>query len=397
MNQEKIGKFIADLRKSKAITQTELAKRIGVSNKTVSKWECGNSIPDYGVFENLCKEFDISINELLNGEKDMKDDKVIGEYMKMKSKQSRNKIIVVVIISFLVLLSTILSIYFFNSYDKTNIYELRGDTVNFSFDGGLLVSSNIKNIFQKGTIQIKNDYIEEGDIAESYFAFKVEDKLYKLFDYYNRVSVSVEDYGEDSIIPTKMKDYIPNNLYLIVVYYKDEQVYVEQIKIKSKKIFSNNKFINLKSDPSNDAKLELVIFDNLFDPFIYKKQLLAEGFVEASEKDSEKVYGSDNLLVKKNDKEEIFIDYLNYDLYYYVENDDYIITSVPTHDLYQDLGNDFIGGVDLYLSYTKDEVLCYKRIYSCHRGYMQKDYEVDVTEDIERFEEVNRLYAYKGE
>ena len=115
MNQEKIGKFIADLRKSKAITQTELAKRIGVSNKTVSKWECGNSIPDYGVFENLCKEFDISINELLNGEKDMKDDKVIGEYMKMKSKQSRNKIIVVVIISFLVLLSTILSIYFFNS------------------------------------------------------------------------------------------------------------------------------------------------------------------------------------------------------------------------------------------------------------------------------------------
>ena len=74
MNQDKIGKFIAELRKNKKLTQTELAKRMGVSNKTVSKWECGNAIPDYGVFENLCKEFNISVNELLNGEKDMKDD-----------------------------------------------------------------------------------------------------------------------------------------------------------------------------------------------------------------------------------------------------------------------------------------------------------------------------------
>ena len=41
MNQEKIGKFIAHLRKNKKLTQTELAKRIGVSNKAVSKWECG--------------------------------------------------------------------------------------------------------------------------------------------------------------------------------------------------------------------------------------------------------------------------------------------------------------------------------------------------------------------
>ena len=88
MNQEKIRKFIADLRKEKKLTQTELAKRIGVGNKAVSKWEYGNAIPEYGIFENLCKEFDISFNELLNGEKDIKDDKVIGEYMKIKGKDN---------------------------------------------------------------------------------------------------------------------------------------------------------------------------------------------------------------------------------------------------------------------------------------------------------------------
>ena len=64
MNQEKIGKFIADERKKKKLTQTELANIIGVSNKTVSKWECGNAIPDYGVFENLCEEFESTRIEL---------------------------------------------------------------------------------------------------------------------------------------------------------------------------------------------------------------------------------------------------------------------------------------------------------------------------------------------
>ena len=72
MNQDKIGKFISDLRKEKKLTQMELANRVGVSNKAVSKWETGKSIPDFGVFENLCKEFDISVNELLNGERNKK-------------------------------------------------------------------------------------------------------------------------------------------------------------------------------------------------------------------------------------------------------------------------------------------------------------------------------------
>ena len=399
MNQEKIGKFIADLRKQKKLTQTELAKRIGVSNKAVSKWECGNAIPDYGVFENLCKEFDISVNELLNGEKDMKDDKVIGEYMKMKGKKNRVKIIVILVISFLVVLSSVLSIYFVNSYDKTNIYELSGVTDNFSFDGGLLVSSNIKNIFQKGTIQIKNNFINKEDIAESYFAFKLDDKLYKLFDYNNRVSISVEKYGQDLIIPTEMKDYIPKNLYLVVIYYKDENVHTETIKIKAKKIFSNNKFINVKSEPSSDAELELVDLNNVFNPFKYKEQLLNEGFVEPTKKDLVDVYNIENVLMKKNGNEKIFIDYMNYTLYYFINYDDYYITSVPMHSDLKRFNAEFVGGVDLYsCGAVRIDDIFYTRIYSHRFGYIEdEEREVDFTKDIERYEEVNRLYAYKGE
>lgn len=69
MNQQKIGKFIQERRKEKNLTQVELAEKLGVSNRTISKWENGNSLPDYSMFNDLCKELDISINELLSGEK----------------------------------------------------------------------------------------------------------------------------------------------------------------------------------------------------------------------------------------------------------------------------------------------------------------------------------------
>ena len=69
MNQQKIGKFIQERRKIKELTQVELAEKLGVSNRTISKWENGNSLPDYSLFNDLCKELDISINELLSGEK----------------------------------------------------------------------------------------------------------------------------------------------------------------------------------------------------------------------------------------------------------------------------------------------------------------------------------------
>ena len=69
MNQKKIGKFIQERRKLKELTQVELADKLGVSNRTISSWENGNSLPDYSMFQDLCKELDISINELLSGEK----------------------------------------------------------------------------------------------------------------------------------------------------------------------------------------------------------------------------------------------------------------------------------------------------------------------------------------
>ena len=68
MNQMEIGSFIAKKRKEKNYTQAILAEKLRVSNKTISKWETGKSMPDYAVIQNLCSELDISLSELMDAE-----------------------------------------------------------------------------------------------------------------------------------------------------------------------------------------------------------------------------------------------------------------------------------------------------------------------------------------
>ena len=68
MNQQATGKFIAQKRKEKNLTQEQLAEKLGVSNKTISKWETGKCMPDYAVVKSLCEELEITVAELMDGE-----------------------------------------------------------------------------------------------------------------------------------------------------------------------------------------------------------------------------------------------------------------------------------------------------------------------------------------
>ena len=68
MDQEKIGKFIAECRKKKNMTQQELLEKLGVSDRTVGNWENGRNMPDLSLFKPLCNELNISLNDFLSGE-----------------------------------------------------------------------------------------------------------------------------------------------------------------------------------------------------------------------------------------------------------------------------------------------------------------------------------------
>ena len=80
MNQIKIGKFIAEFRKKNNLTQMQLAEKLNITDRAISKWENGKSMPDSSIMLELCNELKISVNELLSGEMiEMKDYNQIAE------------------------------------------------------------------------------------------------------------------------------------------------------------------------------------------------------------------------------------------------------------------------------------------------------------------------------
>ena len=84
MNQIAIGKFIARKRKEQNLTQEQLADHLGVSNKTISKWENGKCMPDYAVVKSLCDELKVSVAELMDGkETDDKNNHIYNDMVYM--------------------------------------------------------------------------------------------------------------------------------------------------------------------------------------------------------------------------------------------------------------------------------------------------------------------------
>lgn len=123
MNQQKIGRFISERRKIKKLTQMELAEKLGVSNRTISKWENGNSLPDYSIIHDLCEVLDISINELLSGEELTKENyqkkleenivSTIDYNNKKRNKRIRKCIILIILLIVIYLLYKIFIAYFY--------------------------------------------------------------------------------------------------------------------------------------------------------------------------------------------------------------------------------------------------------------------------------------------
>ena len=112
MDLNKIGEFISTRRKLKKLTQEQLAEKLNISDRAVSKWERGICLPDASIMIELCKILDINVNELLSGEKiDMKDYKDKNEKLLLEIAEQeveKNKIIwtsmwVIMIISILAL------------------------------------------------------------------------------------------------------------------------------------------------------------------------------------------------------------------------------------------------------------------------------------------------------
>lgn len=105
------GKFISEERKAKGLTQVKLAEKLNVSEKTISKWECGNGFPDTTLILPLCKELGITANELLSGKrlKSSEDYKSNAEDNLLKLMQEKKNVKKKITIAFLVVIISMIS------------------------------------------------------------------------------------------------------------------------------------------------------------------------------------------------------------------------------------------------------------------------------------------------
>lgn len=159
MDCDKVGKYLAELRKAKGLTQEQLSEIIGVSNKTISKWETGINVPDTYFLYALSKEFNVSVQDILNGEKIyniMDSNNVIVKTITFYNtifKRKISRISVLLIIMIAIVFSILFTV---NNFNQNKVFELRLE--NSNDNNGYLVSNPKESIFFINKLHIKNEF-----------------------------------------------------------------------------------------------------------------------------------------------------------------------------------------------------------------------------------------------
>ncbi len=205
MEQEKFGKFIKEIRKKHNLTQKEFADKYNVTYQAVSKWENGLNMPDTLLMKQISKDFDISMDELIE-----------GEYKNNKSKKKVMALIILVVIVFLGIVSLII----FNPFNNDDFHFKTLSTAceNFTISGNISYNKNKSAIYITNIKYCGGDDIEEykniecilyevnEDTETKISSFKSKNEKIKLEDFLEDVTLSVETfekaceyYEEDSL------------------------------------------------------------------------------------------------------------------------------------------------------------------------------------------------------
>lgn len=262
MDLQKTGKFIAEMRKKNGLTQSDLGEALGLSGKAISKWERGINAPDISLLTQLSKILNVSVTEILTGEKVKEKitknhaDKItvssIYEYNTFfKRKYIR---IITILISILILLFSIFSgIYFINNYNRCSVYKLKSGSDIITLEG-LIASNQKENSIIITNLKFQN--INKGTSIENYIKYvKIDLYVYDYLIYtFNKnyiKEISLSDvlkslnlsYDEDE----ELNKYILNDNYLntikLIITYEsiDNEIKKLIIPIKVEKKFSNNR------------------------------------------------------------------------------------------------------------------------------------------------------------
>lgn len=154
MNQDKIGKYIAELRRKNNLTQEQLGEKVGVGAKSVSKWERGINMPDFSNLSALANVLEVTVNKILEAGNNSNDDEVIVNTIKYYSNNYRKKYIKIFAILVVLLIAFFSFIFFVNNFNKDKLYIITTNDSKFSLKGYLFYNPNCNTyIINKVTFQ----------------------------------------------------------------------------------------------------------------------------------------------------------------------------------------------------------------------------------------------------
>ena len=219
MNQEKIGKFIAECRKKQKLTQEQLAEKLGVTDRAVSNWENGKNMPDLSMFKLLCDELNISINELMSGEEldesryiKKLEENIITMVNNIETKKKRKLKWALIIL----LIVAIFGWLFYNFYLIDIKYDSRVSGCN--------IENDILNIYVKGQSVWNTDFvikeINNEDIYLVHSTLNVYNKRRSNWDYSQSMAKLLA--GEEIIYGSFHNIELDNKK--VKVYYTDERI-----------------------------------------------------------------------------------------------------------------------------------------------------------------------------
>ena len=249
------AKYIINLRLKRNLTQKALAEKIQVSDRTISKWENGLTVPDLINIRNICKELGVSANSVVLEKRTLLDRfKDFLRLLKIFWKHIYNNIFKLIFgVLFILLL-----IYFINNYNSVSVYLLNYDSDDITIDNGYFIKTKIRTIMLINNIELNKEYNPNND------SLKLE--LYVLMNG-DKVTIYKDDSLDDISINelTSYQNTFTNDvtremtkgLYLTITI-NNEETY--DCKISFRKNFSNNKLVYSKSHIETDYNSDYKIF-----------------------------------------------------------------------------------------------------------------------------------------
>lgn len=199
MEQEKVGKFIKDIRIKNNLTQKEFAEIFGVTYQAVSKWENGKNLPDINILKDICNEYDVSIDEVLNGD-NKENNKIINK---------KNIIKRVLILLFIILLiSLIIIIFIKNNNSDFHFKTLSSTCENFKVNGSIAYNDNKSSIYISNVDYCGSDnenkykvlncvlYEVSDDVKKEVSKFNHTGNAITLDEFLSNVTFNIEDYDK---------------------------------------------------------------------------------------------------------------------------------------------------------------------------------------------------------